>query len=1156
MEGVFHLRFLGPARIEQDGEPLVTSPKLQALLGYLAAEEGPVPREHLADLFWGDKPEERGRANLSWAMHHLSAALPGCFEANRYTVQFRQPSDCWSDVDAFAELETQGDPDALAAAVELCQGEFLEGLRLDGCPEFEIWLVGERERWRQRVASRIEALVAHHDRCGEPEHALRFARRLLALEPWREQTHRQVMRLLAQNGRRGAALAQYETCHRMLAEELGVVPEPATVDLYTRICDGSPLPAPASATPHNLPAPLTPFVGREPQLAHVKRRLLDPACRLLTLIGPGGIGKTRLALEAAAQLTAATPHPFPQGIYLVPLAELSSPKAVAPAVAQAVGCRFVPGRVREPQLLDYLRGRRLLLILDSFENVLPPSPCLQGHDVASHGLVEHHGARDLVVGILRAAPNVKVMITSRVALDLKCEHHFPVAGMNVPPPKAEVTVSAELLHVRSAHAPGPGKKETTDVTRYSAIELFLQAARRVQPGFAPTGGELVDIARICRLVAGTPLAILLAASWAGTLTPAQILARIRSSFDFLEADWVDLPQRSRSMRAVFDHSWNLLTERERQVFQGVSVFRGGFTAQAAEYVTGASLAELRALVVASLLHCTSTGRYELHELLRQYAAEKLRRAEQGHGPPVTGEAIRDRHSTYYTIALHRWDAEFGGPAQPAALTRAEADAANICAAWRWAVEQERIDRLDQALEGLEDFYWSCGRYEEGEAALRAAAHHLLPSPTCEAGADESLVDRLRVLARILAWQGNFCRLLGDRDQARELHQQGLALLEGRELAGRDTRREKALLLWLMGHTALLDNPQECRLLYEQSLALCQELDDRSGVARALNSLGTVGVVLGALDEAKASYEEALGLYQALGDPRCIVRALASLAEIALFQGRFEEADRLARQSVTKCEELGHQPESAFAWLKWGETLEVQGQFSEAQSALEKSLTIYNHLGHHNYIASAHAELGSVNLHLGSYAEARTHARKALALAREHGPSFAAGFALALLGCVAVAQGAYVEARRFLEDSVSVYRATAPRSGAGFGWAQAILGYAACEPGDSRQACRHLGEALQVGLDTGTIKPLIWAASGLAVLLARSGKTEQAVELWALASSYPIVAKSRWFDDVAGKHIRTAVSPDAIAATQGHGRSVELWDTAARLLEDLPSRPSA
>jgi len=1156
MEGVSHLRFLGPARIERDGEPLLTSPKLQAVLGYLAVEEGPVPREHLADLFWGDKPEERGRANLSWALHHLSTSLPGCFDADRYTVQFRQPSDCWSDVDAFQTLARRNDLDALAAAVDLYQGDFLEGLRLDGCPEFEVWLVGERERWRQRVAAILEELVAHYDQCGEGDQALRLARRLLALEPWREQTHRQVMRLLAQNGQRGAALAQYKTCRRLLADELNVEPGTETRELFERIRDGPPPAAPTHAPPHNLPAPLTPFVGREAQLVEVKRRLLDPDCRLLTLVGPGGIGKTRLALEAARDLMTTSPDAFPHGAYLVPLALLPSPEAIVPAVAEAVGCRLVPGRDREQQLLDCLRDRQVLLILDSFEHLLRPSPHPAGDDAPLHGSVGHHGASDLVVRILRAVPHVKVMMTSRFALDLKCEHRFPVAGMSVPPPEGEAALCPDLLRFGSGAVSRRGEKETLDLTQYSAVELFLQGARRVQPGFEPTHDDLADIAAICRLVAGTPLAILLAAVWAGTLTPAQIVTQISSSFDFLEADWADLPPRSRSMRAVFDHSWNLLTERERQVFQGLSVFQGGFTAHAAEYVTGASLSELRALAARSLLSHSSTARYDLHNLLRQYAAERLRRAEQLPGSLVTEEAIRDRHSAYYTIALHRWDAQFGGPGQQAALTGAEADAANIRAAWHWAVERGQADRLDQALEGLEDLYWSSGRYEEGEAALRTAADRLLPSPVVDAGADGSSADRLRLLARILAWQGNFHRLLGRRDQARKLHQQGLALLEGQELAGRDTRRERALLFWLMGHTAFLDNRQECRQLYEHSLALCRELDDRRAAARALSSLGTAGVLLGALDEARAAYEEALDIYRARDDSRRIVRALASLAEIALFQGRFGEADRLARQSVHKAAELGNQPESAFALLIWGETLEAHGLFSKAQSALGKSLAIYDDLGHYNYIASVQAELGSVNLHMGCYPKARAHGETALALARKYGPSFRAGFALTLLGCVALTEGKSDEAHRLLEESITIYRAIGPRSGAGFGWSEAVLGYAACEQGDYGQAYRHLGEALRIGLDTGTVIPLLWALPGLALLLAKSGEMEQAVELWALASSYPLVANSRWFHDVVGKQIGAAVPSGLVVAAQGHDRSVNLWNTAAGLLKNLPQRPAA
>ena len=240
MEGTCRLRLLGPVQVERDGEPVggFESRKALALLGYLAVHDGPIPREQLADLFWGDKPEARGRANLSWVLNRISTLLPGCLEADRHTVGFQQGSPYWLDTDAFEELETPGDVASLTAAAELYRGEFLEGLYLQGCPEFEIWLVGERERWRQRVAQVLEKLTRHHGQQGQVEQGLGFARRLLALEPWREETHRQVMRLLAWSDQRGAALAQYETCSRILAEELGVEPAAETTQLYQQIRDG------------------------------------------------------------------------------------------------------------------------------------------------------------------------------------------------------------------------------------------------------------------------------------------------------------------------------------------------------------------------------------------------------------------------------------------------------------------------------------------------------------------------------------------------------------------------------------------------------------------------------------------------------------------------------------------------------------------------------------------------------------------------------------------------------------------------------------------------------------------------------------------------------------------------------------------------------
>jgi DNA-binding SARP family transcriptional activator len=234
------LWFLGTVQVERDGEPVngFRSRKALAVLGYLAAQGQAVPRERLVDLFWEDRPEARGRANLSWVLRRITMLLPGCLEADRYTVRFQPSASYWLDIVAFDRLDARGETASLAAAVGLYRGEFLEGLYLRGCAEFEIWLAGERERWRQRVADVLGKLIEYYSRCGEYDVGLHFARRLLALEPWREETHRQVMRLLAWDGQRCAALAQYEACCRALAKELDVEPAEETVQLYERIRAG------------------------------------------------------------------------------------------------------------------------------------------------------------------------------------------------------------------------------------------------------------------------------------------------------------------------------------------------------------------------------------------------------------------------------------------------------------------------------------------------------------------------------------------------------------------------------------------------------------------------------------------------------------------------------------------------------------------------------------------------------------------------------------------------------------------------------------------------------------------------------------------------------------------------------------------------------
>jgi predicted ATPase/DNA-binding SARP family transcriptional activator/GAF domain-containing protein len=361
-----------------------------------------------------------------------------------------------------------------------------------------------------------------------------------------------------------------------------------------------------SAHKHNLPLQPTPFVGRKAVLAEIADRLQDPDCQLLTLVGPGGSGKTRLALEVGvAQL-----DNYTHGVWFVSLAPLQSVDAIVPTVAQALEFRFYEEGEPWQQLLDYLRQKSLLLIMDNYEHLLDGT--------------------DLVTEILKTAPDVKVLATSRARLNVGGEHRFQITGMDFP----ELTPST-----------------SADAIQYSAVKLFLQGARRAQPGFELTDENLGGVVDVCRVAEGMPLAIRLAAAWVEMLTPAEIAVETSQGIDFLETGLRDVPERQRSVRAIFDHSWKLLAEREREVFQALSAFRGGFTREAAQEVAGASLRELRILVDKSLLHRTPAGWYEVHGLLRQYAAEKLA------ATPAAWETTHDRHCAYYAAALQQWDTD-------------------------------------------------------------------------------------------------------------------------------------------------------------------------------------------------------------------------------------------------------------------------------------------------------------------------------------------------------------------------------------------------------------------------------------------------------------------------------------------------------------------
>ncbi len=931
------LALLGGLQIFQGDAPVEDPPpaKAQALLCYLAITGRPHFRPALAGLLWGEKPEANALMSLRQALAALRRRFAPHLIITRQTVAFNREAPYWLDVEEFERLiDPRGtrrpdwraiqwgwDPQdegpqlpparlsALRQAVELYRGDFLEGFHVREAPAFEEWLVIERERLQSYARLALHALAAHHTSQGEYAAALHYTTRLLALDPWREEVHRQRMWLLAHTGQLSAALAQYETCRRILAKDLGVEPSAETVALYERIRTAR------SVRFDNLPPQPTPFVGRQREMAELQRLLADPACRLLTLVGPGGIGKTRLALQIAAR----NRRRFLHGICFVPLASVPSDTFLVSAIAEALGFSFRGPESPKAQLLNHLREKEVLLVLDGFEHLLDGAP--------------------LLAEILQAAPAVKLLVTSQAHLRLRWECLFEVEGMQV-----------------------PERVEDPDLESYDAIRLFLQIARRLHPNFS-LEGEREAVVTICRLVQGMPLGIEMAAAWVRELSCAAIAREIEHNLGALSTALQDVPPRHRSLRATFDHAWTLLSDEERRAFRRLSVFRGGFRREAAERVTGVPARLLTALERRSLLRRSVSGRYEMHALLRQFAEEKLQEA------PDERDRLRDRHCTYYADLLYRAEARarMGRPEETLAQVRGEIE--NVRASWAWAVEQGRVDAIGKALSALCRLYEVRGLFREGEAMFREARKRLqaIGGPEAEG-----------VVGRLLVREGFFARFLGDQERAWALTMAGLEIVRRRS-----DRMEIALAMNNLGILAgLRGDYEEARRFFSESLAHYRAAGARSQEAVVLNNLSITERQVGAYEAARRFGQESLEISRAIGARRAEARALQNLGLIAYCRKDYNEAKRLHRESLTILREEGDRWGEALALGNLGEAARHLGEHAEAKRCHEESLALRREIGDRGGIAIALSSLGSVALALDRPREAKQYFRQALQIALE------------------------------------------------------------------------------------------------------------------------------------------------------------------------------
>ena len=1105
----FEIKLFGAIEIYCDGQPVTgfRSQKALALLAFLITEDRPVTREYLAGLIWPEATQMQALGLLRRSLYNLSKRLPDCLETSQRTISFRQDAPATIDTRQFAQLAAQQATSAWTTAIDLYRASFLEGVYLADCPIFEQWLITEQKRWQDQVDDLLARLIQTLIDQGDYRTALTYANRRLTLAPWLEEAHQQMMRLLLYNGRRNAALAQYDQCVVILDDELGVDPSLETQALYEQIKQAEPYP------PHNLLPSVTPFLGRETELAALTGLIAHPKQRLITLVGPGGMGKTRLAIavgERQLGRPTETPDPdrptyayFTHGIYLVSLAAVQTVSGLVPAITDALNFQLAADTQRSPkqQLLDYLRQKRLLLILDNFEQLLQPEAATE--------------ATGLLLEILQTAPEVQMLVTSRERLQLAGEQVYRVQGLAYP----EATSAAEM-----------------PPADYPAIALFNQTAQHIRSDFRGEGDDAVAVAQICQMLQGMPLGIELAAATINVLSPAEILHELTDSLDLLATTTRHIPTRHRSIRAAFETSWQQLSQAEQAVFQKLSVFQGGFTKEAAQSVAEASLPVLAGLINKSFIHYRQKPqRYVIHELLRQFGAEQLgQSAEQE-------QAARQQHSAFFASKLAQWAITIKNPQQQATYQAMAADNENIHLAWQWLLDAGQFSRLVQAIDVLGLFYQWQGRYQEGVVRYQATCQRL--QEIIELTTHEHIV-----LIKALTWQGAFEHLLGHIERALALLEAALTYNEAHPAAFEQATMAQAFLWHTLGDIYRHTARDQAKAYFEQSLTAYETLEDIWGIAQATYGLSSIARELGDYPTAKGLAQRSLDLRETIGDQRGVADSLGWLGQIAMDMGELAQAEELLLQKLTLCRQLDNLPGIAAGLDGLGIMDLFLGRYEMAQAKFEEGLVILNDLGDQKHIGLVNIWLGIALCMQSHYQQALAKGRFGLSLVEAADDLYGIGHAGLLLGYVNLVLGQVVDAKASLQTSIDIFQQLGQRDELSQAWAW--LGYVALNSGQIEAAQTYLAHCLQIALKVRTILPVLEALPAAARLLCRHEEPVLAIEIYALAMTSPMLAKSTLIEDLAGKHITAraeVLPPEIVAAAQERGRQRDLWETTAELL---------
>jgi predicted ATPase/DNA-binding SARP family transcriptional activator len=901
-----------------DGETSISLPvdKPASLLYHLAQRGDWVTRNELAFLYRPDADAEIALANVRKLLHRAREhPWAAGLEVERFRVRFELENDAGLFRQAVMNERWED-------ALELYTGRFLEGLSLPDVPGYEAWLDLERadlgRNWQRAARRRAQQLEVS----GDLSAAGSVLESLLRHDPFDEEALQAYLQVLNAQGQRKQALEVFDAFRTALAAEVEVEPLEATRALADAIRHGGDLlgaanSATTSESPrHNVAAPTTRFVGRRRELLKLGQILAEPDGRLVTLIGLGGVGKTRLATEFAwSQIQRFAEGIYADGIWFVALANTVSIESLAPSVAAALGAKLTGSSDPKQQLFDHLRPKQMLLLLDNFEHLL--------------------SGAGFVAELLEAAAGVRIVVTSRSALELSGEWLIDLEGLACPP-----------------------LGTTQALETFDAVKLFVNRSERVTPNFTLESDALSAVAALCRLVEGLPLALELAATWMRTLGVAEIVTELELGLERLAATQHDVPERHRSLRAVFDHSWMLLSNFEREVLMRLSVFRGSWTLHAAVDVAGAHLSSLTSLINRSLVQRAATGRYAMHEFIRQLAIERLE---------LGAEAIevKERHALFFAAQLELVEPSKANEHRPERLRELDADFDNVLTAWNHLGQCGHLEIIERATGGLAEYLHLRGRRVEGMKAFQNMSQQLerlVVTPIVErvqarlalgVGMDASWLGRMQeaessfehaltLAARIGATKiegessrqlGIVAQLRGDRDAAQERFSHSLGIF-----TAADNRHGMAFCYHSLGQVAKLQGKSEiAREHLTHSIALFAEVADGRNQAMALNDLGNMSFNEGALIEARDMYTRCLDIFEVLGFAQGVAALKGNLGGVARKLGDFDAALTLTLESLELKRRIGDARGTVNAQINLGLIHTERADFAQARKFLLEAI---------------------------------------------------------------------------------------------------------------------------------------------------------------------------------------------------------------------------